>query len=110
VKDLTKKKLGQFSKSLASAQDAFRGEVELLADQARDEILPYFREHGLDYRAGNGSWLITRPSADEAEHYRPEDQVGDEELPENIRALLLLEVGRGDCLGFYIGDIHRIRS
>ena len=107
MKDLTKKKLGQFSKSLEAAQAAFRAEVEAIAEKARAEILPYFKKHGLDFMAGNGTWLISRPEADTAPYYRPEDHVEDEELPQNIRELLDLEVVYGDHLGFYVRDIKR---
>jgi len=104
---LTKKKLGQFSKALEGAQALFRTNVEELAEQARAEILPYFKKHGYDFIAGNGSWSISRPAADTAPYYRPDDHVEDEELPQNIRELLNLEVAHGDHLGFYIRDIKR---
>jgi hypothetical protein len=107
VKDLTKKKLGSFTKALEAVQAAFRAEVEKLAEAAREEILPYFKKHGFDFMAGNGSWIISRPAADAAPYYRPEDHVEDEELPQNIRDLLNLEVAYGDHLGFYIRDIKR---
>jgi len=110
MKDLAKKKLGQFSKRLEAAQAAFGLQIAKLAEQARAEILPYFKEHNLDYMAGNGTWIITKPSADSSPFYRPEDCVEDEELPENIRALLNLEVGVNDYLGFYIEDIRRVKS
>lgn len=103
MKDLTKKKLGQFSKALEAAQEDFRLKIEKLADAARDEILPYFKEHGFDFKAGNGSWIITRPD----DVPRNDRFVGDDELPENIRELLMLEVAHADHLGFYIRDIKR---
>lgn len=103
MKDLTKKKLGQFSKALDVAQAAFRAEIEKLAEQARTEILPYFRVNNFDYQAGNGTWFITRPTRSKI---TPEF-VHDEDLPANIRDLLLLEFARDDHLGFYIRDIKR---
>jgi hypothetical protein len=107
VRDLSEKKLSQLSKALEAAQSAFQAEVEALAEKARAEILPYFKKHGYDYRAGNGTWFISRPEADTAPHYRPDDHVEDEDLPKNIRDLLNLEVARDDHLGFYVRDIKR---
>lgn len=107
VRDLAKRKLGQLTRTLESAQAKFRTEVEALAERARAEILPYFRERGYDYRAGNGTWFISRPAADDTDDYKPELHVEDDELPANIRELLTLEVGAHDCLGFYIRDINR---
>ncbi len=107
MRDLAKKKLGQFSRGLESAQARFRSDVEALAERARTEILPYFKQHDYDFRAGNGTWFISRPAADDADFYRPELHVNDEELPVNIRELLRLEVAAHHCLGFYIRDINR---
>jgi hypothetical protein len=108
VKDLAKNKLGKFSKAIEAAQAAFRAEVDLFAEQARDEILPYFKKHGLGFVSGAGwGWSISKPSADTAPHYRPEDHVEDDSLPKNIRDLLNLEVGHNDQLGLHIRDIKR---
>jgi len=107
VRDLSKKKLGQISKALEAAQAAFQAEIEALAEKARAEILPYFRARNYDYKAGNGTWFISKPAADDADYYRPELHVNDEELPANIRDLLYLETERGQPLGFFIRDIKR---
>ena len=107
VKDLSKKKLGQLSKTLETAQAAFRAEVEKLAEQARTEILPYFKKHNYDYMAGNGTWFISKPAADDADYYRPELHVEDDDLPENIRAVLYLETEYNQPLGYFIADIKR---
>lgn len=107
MRDLSKKTLGTFTKAIEAAQAAFRADVEKLAESARAEILPYFKKRGFDFRAGNGSWLISRPEADSAPYYRPDDHVEDDELPKNIRDLLNLEVALHDHLGFYIRDIKR---
>ena len=107
VRDLTKKRLGEFGKELESMQAAFRANVDRLAEEARTQILPYFKKHGLDFRAGNGDWIISSPSADDAPYYRSEDHLDDDELPKNIRDLLMLEVAYADHLGFYIRDIKR---
>ena len=104
---MTKTKRLRFTRAIDKAQAAFRAEIEKLAAQARAEILPYFRTHGLDFRAGNGDWIISKPSADTAPYYRYEDHVDDDELPADIRELLMLEVGHRDHLGFYIADIKR---
>ena len=109
VKDITKKKLDQFSKTLEAAQAAFRAEVEALAEKARTEILPYFKKHNYDYKAGNGTWLISKPTADTADYYRPDLHVQDDDLPANIRDLLCLETEPGQPLGFFIRDIERAR-
>ena len=104
MRDLTKKNLGQLSQSLEAAQAAFR-EVEKLAEQARAEILPYFKKHDLDFMAGNGDWHISRPS-----DYDPKGRevpVHDDQLPKNILDLLMLEIAHADHLGFYIRDIKR---
>lgn len=103
MKDLTKKKLGQFSKALEAAQTAFRAEVDKLAEQARAEVLPYFKEHDFNFSAGNGSWVITRPG----DHVGHDRFVDDDGLPKNIRDLLMLEVSYAQHLGFYIRDIKR---
>lgn len=103
MRDLSKKKLGQFSKALEVTQAAFRAEVEKLAEEARTEILPYFRKNNFDYRAGNGNWLITRPTRSRITPVF----VNDDDLPENIRSVLLLEVAHADHLGFYVRDIKR---
>jgi hypothetical protein len=105
--DLPKTKLAKFSKAVEAAQEAFRTEIEAIAEKVRAEILPYFRKHDFDYVSGNGTWFITRASADSAPYYRPSDAVEDEELPQNIRELLNLEVAWNQCLGFYIRDIKR---
>jgi hypothetical protein len=102
VRDLSKKKLGQLSKVLEAAQAAFRAEVEALSEKVRSEILPYFKKHGLDFMAGNGSWSITRPGVTGHDRF-----VDDDALPENIAALLMLEVAHADHLGFYVRDIRR---
>ena len=107
MKDLTKKKLGQLSKSLAVAQATFRAEIDKLAEQARAEILPYFKKHNYDYKAGNGTWFISKPAADKAPYYRPADHVEDDDLPENIRAVLYLETEYNQPLGYFIADIKR---
>ena len=105
MKDVTKKKLGQITKALKDTQAAFRFQVDLLAEEARSEILPFFMKHQYDFTSGHGTWLITRP-----DDYDPEGRevaVRDEDLPKNIQELLLLEVGHGDPLGVYIRDIKR---
>jgi len=107
MKDLPKKKLGQFSKELEAVQAAFRAEIEALAERARAEILPYFKKHNYDYTAGNGTWFISKPAAADADYYRPELHVEDDDLPANIRELLYLETERGQPLGFFIRDIKR---
>jgi len=107
MKDLSKKKLGQFSKALEAAQSLFRAEVEKLAEAARAEILPYFKKHGFDYKAGNGTWFISRPADDDADYYLPELHVNDDELPKNIQDLLNLEAECNQPLGFFIRDIVR---
>ena len=107
VKDLSKKKLGKLSKALETAQAAFRAEVEKLAEQARAEILPYFKKHNYNYVAGNGTWFISKPAADDADYYRPELHVEDDDLPENIRAVLYLEIEYNQPLGYFIADIKR---
>ena len=107
MRDLPKKKLSHLSKALEAAQAAFRAEVEALAEKARAEILPYFRKHNYDYRAGNGTWFISKPAADDADYFRPELHVNNDDLPVNICDLLMLEVTHGDYLGFYIRDIKR---
>jgi hypothetical protein len=108
VKDLSKKKLEQFSKGLEAVQAAFAAEVDKLAEQARAEILPYFKKHSLGFVAGSGwGWVISKPSADTSPHYRPQDHVEDEALPQHIRELLNLEVAYNDPLGLHIRDIKR---
>ena len=107
MKDLPKKKLGQLSKTLEAAQAAFRAAVEKLAEEARAEILPYFKKHNYDYVAGNGTWFISKPAADDADYYRPADYVEDDELPENIRAVLCMETEYNQPLGYFIRDIKR---
>ena len=103
MRDLSKKKLGHLSKSLDAAQASFRAEISKLAEQARAEILPYFKKHGLDFMSGNGSWVITRPGVDGMRARF----VDDDDLPQNIRDLLMLEVAHSDHLGFYVRDINR---
>ena len=107
MKDLSKKKLGQLSKALETAQATFRAEVEKLAEQARAEILPYFKKHNYSYMAGNGTWFISKPSSDKAPYYRPADHVEDDDLPANIRALLYMETEYNQPLGYFIRDIKR---
>ena len=104
---MTKTKLRRFEKAIEKAQAAFRAEVEKLAVEARAEILPYFQKHRLTFSAGNGTWFISKPSADDSDYYRQDDHVEDDALPENIRDLLNLEVAHGDHLGFYVADIKR---
>lgn len=105
---MNKAKLKKFEKAVERAQAAFRAEIDALARWAREEILPYFRKHNLDFQAGNGTWFITRPNGEregcigDAARF-----VDDDALPANIRDLLMMEVGRGDHLGFYIQDIKR---
>lgn len=76
------KKLGQLSKELEAAQASFLAEVDVIAEKARVEILPYFKKHGLGFVAGAGwGWSISKPSADTSPLYRPADHVQDEDLP-----------------------------
>lgn len=98
-RDASKRMLVDAAKVIDEAQQIFYDEIHALAHRVRDEILPYFRAHSLDFKAGNGTWFITRP--DESRRV----DVDDEELPPNIRALLSLEVALHDYLGFYIKDI-----
>ena len=107
VKDLSKKKLGQLSKALEAAQAAFRAEVEKLAEQARAEILPYFKKHNFGYMAGNGTWFISKPASDDAAYYKPDNYVEDDDLPANIRELLYLETEYNQPLGYFIRNIKR---
>lgn len=108
MRDLSKKKFTQISKSLEAAQDAFRAEIEKLAEEARAEILPYFKKHNYDFLAGAGwGWSISKPEAAVAMYYRPGDYLEDEELPPRIRELLNLEVAYNDQLGLHIRDIKR---
>ncbi|HSX23039.1 MAG TPA: hypothetical protein VLE97_09720 [Gaiellaceae bacterium] len=107
MKDLAKKKLGRLSRMLESARAAFQAQVEQLAEEARAEILPYFKKHGYDFVSGNGTWFISKPAADDVDYYRPDLHVNDDELPKNIRDLLNMEVDYNNCLGFYIRDIKR---
>jgi len=108
MRDLSKKTLDQISQELEATQARFAEEVAKLAEQARAEILPYFKKHQLSFTAGAGwGWVITKPSADTAPYYRPEDHVQDEGLPQNIRALLNLEVSYNNQLGLHIRDIRR---
>ena len=107
MKDLSKKRLGQLSKALDVAQAAFRAEVEKLAEEARTEILPYFKKHNYDFVSGNGTWFISKPAADNADYYRPELHVEDKDLPANIRELLCLETERDQPLGYFIRAIKR---
>jgi hypothetical protein len=102
---ITKRKLVKFSKSIEAAQATFRAKIEKLAELARTEILPYFREHKWDFIAGNGTWYVTRPEREVADDLYV--TVDDDELPEDILGLLMLEVGRSDHLGFYIREIKR---
>jgi hypothetical protein len=95
------------SRALENTQAAFRFQVEQLAEEARCEILPYFKKHNYAYTAGNGSWFISKPAADDADYYKPDNYVEDDDLPQNIRELLWLEVAHGDHLGFYVRDIKR---
>lgn len=108
MKDLPKRRLDHLSKVLTAAQAVFRAEIEDLADVVRSEILPYFKKQGLDFTAGNGSWLITRidkKNGRKAAGY--ETIVEDDALPQNIRDLLMLEIAHADYLGFYVRDIKR---
>jgi hypothetical protein len=108
VRDLTKKKLAHLSRALENVQAAFLFSVEQLAEEARAEILPYFKKHGLGFVAGAGwGWSISKPSADTAPHHRPDDYVEDDALPQNIRDLLNLEVSYNDQLGLHIREIKR---
>ena len=80
MRDLSEKKLGQFSKAMEAAQAAFYAEIDALAEKARAQILPYFKEHGLDFVAGAGwGWRITRPAGSSRRH--AEKFVQDEDLP-----------------------------
>lgn len=102
-RDVSKKKLGQFSKTLESTKAAFHAELEKLAELARAEILPYFKEHGLDFKAGNGSWCISRIDEEDGR----EQLIDDDALPTNIHDLLMLEIAYNDYLGFYVREIER---
>ena len=105
---MNKRKLKQFANAIEAAQTAFRAEIDKLAADARAEILLYFRRHNFDFQAGNGTWFITRPNGDREGCIGDSPRfVDDDALPANIRELLMLEVGRGDYLGFYIADIKR---
>jgi hypothetical protein len=64
--------------------------------RARKILLPYFIEKRLTYMTGNGEWYINDTKG---------DFIDDDDLPAEIRALLMIEVGYGDHVGFYIDDI-----
>lgn len=99
MRDLSKRKLSRLSKSLEAAQAVFRAEVQKLADQIHVEILPYFKKHGMDFRAGNGTWCITRLDEEDGR----EILVDEDELPTNIRDLLMIFA---DHLG-YVTQVER---
>lgn len=108
MRDLSKTKLKQLSNELEAAQEVFQHHVDVLAEKVRAEILPYFKKHGLGFVAGAGwGWIISKPSADTAPYYRPDDHVEDDALPQNIRELLNLEVGYNNQLGLHIREIRR---
>jgi len=108
MRDLPKPKLKKLAKTLDDMLGAFDEEIHKLAEQARSEILPYFKAHDYDYAAGNGQWFISKPSSVGAPYYREDDYVAHDDLPANIRELLMLDVGLTNaCLGYYIRDIKR---
>jgi hypothetical protein len=108
VRDLSKKKLDQLASGLEAIQASFAEDVTKLAELARAEILPYFKKHNLSFVAGGGwGWSISKPSADTAPYYRPDDHVEDDDLPPHILALLRLEVGYNNRLGDHIQAINR---
>ncbi len=108
MRDLSKKKLDQLAKGLEAIQAAFAEDVAKLAELARGEILPYFKKHNFSFVAGGGwGWSISKPSADTAPYYRPDDHVEDDDLPPHILALLRLEVGHNNRLGDHIREIKR---
>jgi hypothetical protein len=103
VKDVPQKTFAKLSRSLKAAQAEFRAVIDALAEEARAEILPYFKTHDLDYTAGNGTWVITRSG----EGSLLDRMLYDAQLPKNIRELLHLEVALNDPLGLYFRDIKR---
>jgi hypothetical protein len=107
VRDLSKTKLKKLSEELEAAQEVFQHHVEVLAEKARAAILPYFKKHNYDFGAVNGYWFISRPAADAAPYYRPDDYVKHDDLPPHILALLRLEVRNNIRLGDHIRPIKR---
>ena len=78
--------------------DAHRKKLLAIGKRARNRmILPYFSAHKLTYASGNGTWYVNTVSG---------EFVDDDDLPDDIRDLLTIEVARGDHLGFYIDNIE----
>ena len=73
-----------------------RRKLLALGKRARKIILPYFREHKLTYVAGNGTWFVNDTKG---------RFIDDDGLPAEISKLLMVEIGRGDHIGFYIDEI-----
>lgn len=92
--------IGTAAKRLAIEVEAIeaaqRKKLQAIGNRARKILLPYFREHKLTYLAGNGDWFVQ----DTAGNF-----IDDDNLPAEILALLMVEIGRGDHLGFYVDDI-----
>jgi hypothetical protein len=86
----------RFTAEVDALNGARRTKLRALGKRARKIIVPYFSEHKLTYQAGNGDWCIE----DTAGNF-----IDDDDLPTEIRELLMVEVAYGDHLGFYIEDI-----
>jgi hypothetical protein len=91
-------KLELISRLLENALKRHRTEIDDLAEEARQMMLPYFRKRGWSYTAGNGTWFMNDAK---------ERAVSEEKLPTWIRDLLYLEAHDRHPLGFYIQDIKR---
>jgi hypothetical protein len=94
--------------AVSAAAERFTAEVEALnkerrrkllalGKRARKILLPYFIGKRLTYMTGNGDWYIK----DTADSF-----IDDDDLPAEILAVLMVEVGYGDHIGFYVDDIR----
>lgn len=92
-------KAAKFIKQSEAIRARYNAEIEALAVEAREAILPYFTKHDLTYIAGNGTWFIHKRGSDR--------HVEDDALPKWIRELLWIEFDHGHYLGFWIADIGR---
>ena len=84
------------ARAIETACASFDREIAQIADQARDQLIPYFQKRGWSYETGNGAWLIKD---------RHGHRINNGALPAHVRYVLCLEAGCGQRLGLLIQDI-----
>jgi hypothetical protein len=102
---MSKIAVAELRRDLEAAEQRWQNEVQSIANEARKLMLPHFTKYNLVYVAGNGSWYLGKKTEGSTFAEALRNEVDEDTLPQWIREMLRIEVGRGFRLGDYIEDI-----